>query len=48
MNRRWAMFVALATIVAYAPAFRNGFVWDDSTDVVQNPALADLAGLKSL
>ncbi|MCC6847407.1 MAG: tetratricopeptide repeat protein [Deltaproteobacteria bacterium] len=35
----------LLTLVAYAPAFRAGFVWDDDDYVTDNAALEDLGGL---
>ncbi|MCC6764615.1 MAG: tetratricopeptide repeat protein [Deltaproteobacteria bacterium] len=35
----------LLTIVAYGPAFRAGFIWDDDDYVTDNAALDDLTGL---
>lgn len=39
-----AVFLFAATILAYAPALRAGFIWDDSEHVTA-PALRSLAGL---
>ncbi|MFH0981296.1 MAG: tetratricopeptide repeat protein [Planctomycetota bacterium] len=33
------------TLVAYLPALRGGFIWDDQEYVVENPVLRDSAGL---
>jgi tetratricopeptide (TPR) repeat protein len=43
---RWlALALFVATLVAYGPAYRAGFVWDDDFYVTANPYLGDLAGL---
>ena len=49
-NRRWkrvAAGVLLVGLVAtvYAPATRNGYIWDDDAYVVENPTLPDSGGL---
>ncbi len=42
----WAALALVAlTVVAYAPAFRAGFIWDDDSYVTDNHALDDGAGL---
>jgi protein O-mannosyl-transferase len=40
-----AALLLAATLAAYAPALRAGFVWDDDYHVTRNPALLDAAGL---
>ena len=35
-------------LVAYLPAVRCGFVWDDDDWIVQNPMLVDLGGLRQI
>jgi Flp pilus assembly protein TadD len=35
-------------LLAYAPAFRAGFIWDDDRHVTANPALRDAHGLAAL
>jgi tetratricopeptide (TPR) repeat protein len=35
-------------VVAYLPALRCGFIWDDNAYVTENATLRDLAGLKSI
>lgn len=39
-----AIIVAL-TFLAYSPALRGSFLWDDELDIVKNAALRDVAGL---
>lgn len=42
----WAAFGLVAlTLVAYGPAYRAGFIWDDDDYVTENRALDDLGGL---
>jgi tetratricopeptide (TPR) repeat protein len=36
------------TILAYTPAFRAGFVWDDDDYVTRNPTLRSVAGLAAI
>lgn len=48
---RFAAFPLLllaATLLAYTPAFRAGFVWDDDFHVTKNPNLLDLQGLRRI
>lgn len=43
---RWLVLLLLAaTLLAYQPALRSGFVWDDDLYLTANPHLHDLAGL---
>jgi hypothetical protein len=41
-------FIVLATVVAYLPALRGGFVWDDDDHVTRNETLVDLPGLRRI
>ena len=44
--RSWAgPALVLMVLIAYAPAFRAGFIWDDDRYVTKNPALLDAHGL---
>jgi tetratricopeptide (TPR) repeat protein len=43
----WALLF-LATLLAYAPAFRAGFVWDDDDHVTKNPMLESADGLRRI
>jgi tetratricopeptide (TPR) repeat protein len=40
-----APLLILATLVAYLPATRGGFVWDDDTQIVADPLLRSAEGL---
>src|ERR1051325_5356323 len=40
-----ALFLIVTVIVAYIPAMRGGFIWDDDYYVTQNPTLTTLSGL---
>jgi len=40
-----AVALALGTLIAYVPAMRGGFVWDDDYYVTHNRALRDIDGL---
>ena len=44
---KWARGAALVLLVllAYLPALRAGYVWDDDDYITQNPTLTDLKGL---
>ena len=47
-SRRMVLSVlalVLATTLAYAPAFRAGFIWDDDDHLTHNPAVASSDGL---
>ncbi|MDP9097995.1 MAG: hypothetical protein M3N48_03255, partial [Verrucomicrobiota bacterium] len=34
-----ALFLVLVVFVAYAPALRNGFVWDDTALILRDPLI---------
>ena len=40
--------IALLVFLAYLPALRDGFIWDDDAFVTANPALRDLSGLRRI
>jgi len=41
----WPAAIALTTILAYVPAMRGGFIWDDESHVTQSPVLWERNGL---
>ncbi len=43
-----AALLAVVTVVAYVPAIRGGFVWDDDAYVTANSTLRDLDGLRRI
>ncbi len=43
-----AASLVLLTLLAYLPALRAGFIWDDDAYVTQNPTLTDAAGLAKM
>jgi tetratricopeptide (TPR) repeat protein len=49
-RRSWAAGALLAAfvLIAYAPALRAGYIWDDDRYVTTNPALRDVHGLAAL
>ena len=38
----------VVTLLAYVPAIRGGFIWDDNDYVTKNPTLLDFAGLRAI
>ncbi len=42
------MLLVLATLIAYVPALRGGYVWDDDIHVTKNATLTSLAGLEKI
>jgi len=40
--------IALLVCLAYLPALRDGFIWDDDAFVTANPTLRDLSGLRRI
>src|SRR6266700_4024496 len=42
-----ALIVSL-TVVAYFPALRGGFIWDDDDHLTSNPAVLSTEGLKQI
>ncbi len=48
-RKRWsAVFLLVATCLAYVPAVPCGFIWDDDDYVIKNQTLRDLPGLKAI
>lgn len=47
-TRLWAALLVAATLLAYGPALRGGFLWDDDLYVTTNPTLGSLAGLRAI
>ncbi len=43
-----SLLLLAATAIAYAPAYRGEFIWDDDRHVSQNPLLRSAAGLKAI
>lgn len=43
-----AALIVAVTVIAYLPALRNGFVWDDDAWLMNNPTLHGLKGLCDL
>lgn len=51
MNRLATWFapaLITITVIAYLPAIRGGFIWDDDDYVTENPTLGNLSGLKAI
>ena len=48
LRRRWLLAALLvgATVAAYLPTLRNGFVWDDDTSLTQNAFIRSEEGLR--
>ena len=44
----WAGLIVLITLLAYIPAMRGGYVWDDETHVTHNLTLRTLDGLRKI
>ena len=44
----WGAILVLITVLAYIPAFQNGYIWDDDEYVVNNPALQTAEGLSDI
>src|SRR5688500_17064432 len=44
----WAGVLLILTLVAYVPAIRGGYVWDDDRYITNNPALRSAEGLKRI
>src|SRR3954464_10109325 len=42
----WALLLAALPLVAYLPALRAGFIWDDDQHITANQTLRDLHGLR--
>lgn len=48
VNGGLAVLLVVATVVAYQPVWRAGFIWDDDDYVTQNMTLRDLDGLRRM
>ena len=40
--------IALVTVLAYLPALKGGFIWDDDDHVTRNETLIDVSGLRRI
>lgn len=40
--------IVLSTVIAYVPAYRGGFIWDDDHYVSKNPTLQSVDGLRRI
>lgn len=47
MRLGWPGVLFLITFLAYLPALRAGFIWDDDAYVTANPAITSLSGLRT-
>jgi tetratricopeptide (TPR) repeat protein len=45
---RWALLLVVITILAYAPAWNAGFIWDDDDHLTQNRCIVGPLGLKQI
>jgi hypothetical protein len=46
--RLLAVVLLVATFVAYQPAWRAGFIWDDDDHLTANPAMNSAHGLRRI
>jgi tetratricopeptide (TPR) repeat protein len=44
----WAVLLIAFVLIAYAPVFRAGFIWDDESHLTQNPCVVGPLGLKEI
>jgi len=44
----WAGLIVLLTLLAYIPAMRGGYIWDDDAHITENAALRSFEGLKRI
>ncbi|MEJ2235268.1 MAG: tetratricopeptide repeat protein [Syntrophobacterales bacterium] len=44
----WSGLIFLITVVAYIPAMRSGYIWDDDYYVTENPNLSTADGLRRI
>ena len=43
-----ALLLIVLTVVAYLPALKNGYIWDDDSHLTQNPCVVGPLGLKDI
>jgi hypothetical protein len=43
-----AGLILFATLVAYIPAMRGGYIWDDDSYITENPTLRTADGLRRI
>jgi hypothetical protein len=43
-----AGLILLVTLVAYIPAMRGGYIWDDDSYITENPTLRTADGLRRI
>jgi len=43
-----AVFIVLAVFIAYLPALRGGFIWDDNDHLTENPCIVGPLGFKDI
>ncbi|HEU0208844.1 MAG TPA: tetratricopeptide repeat protein [Candidatus Udaeobacter sp.] len=44
----WALLLSVLVFIAYAQAFRAGFIWDDESHLTRNPCVIGPLGLKEI
>jgi tetratricopeptide (TPR) repeat protein len=44
----WTGLIFLITVVAYIPAMRGGYIWDDDSYITENPTLRTADGLRRI
>jgi tetratricopeptide (TPR) repeat protein len=44
----WAAFIVLLTLLAYIPAMRGGYIWDDNAHITDNATLRSSDGLAKI
>jgi len=44
----WAGLIVLLTLLAYIPAMRGGYIWDDNAHITENAVLHSFDGLKKI
>lgn len=45
---RLGLLLVLATVIAYQPVWKGGFLWDDDIHLGQNPMLSEPGGLRQI
>ncbi len=44
----WGLFLVAFVLIAYAPVFHAGFIWDDESHLTRNPCIVGPLGLKEI